>query len=130
MSLMLVWLVLGAIICGIAGGIITAARGAGIAKGALLGGILGPLGVIASFAFGGEADRARIGLAQGELRACPICAEPIRAGAVKCRYCGADVKPVAVVADKPGGDYGPLIALIIGAAVLVFVILFYLSSAF
>jgi hypothetical protein len=32
------------------------------------------------------------GIASGELRRCPFCAEPIQVRAVRCRYCGADLK--------------------------------------
>jgi hypothetical protein len=28
---------------------------------------------------------------KGDLRPCPVCAEPIRTQAIKCRFCGADL---------------------------------------
>lgn len=35
--------------------------------------------------------------ASNDHRACPLCAEPIRVAAVKCRHCGSDVRDGAVV---------------------------------
>lgn len=96
---MIEWLLIDALICGAVGAMITSARGAGWLLGALVGGFFGPLGVIASFAFNGEKPAQRIAepaenLAQ--FRDCPFCAEPIRLAAIKCRYCGSDVKQVEV----------------------------------
>lgn len=39
------------------------------------------------------AESASRGAMAGELRTCPSCAEPIRAAAVRCRFCGQGVAP-------------------------------------
>lgn len=47
-------------------------------------------GVSIVWAFSG-ADNS----AEPNLRACPMCAEPIQAAAIRCKHCGADVPPQA-----------------------------------
>ena len=42
----------------------------------------------------GQASSVLSGDATGNLRACPTCAESIKAQAIKCRFCGADVEPM------------------------------------
>lgn len=42
--------------------------------------------------------------AQDDTRACPQCAETIKAAAVKCRFCGADVTPMAAPARRSADE--------------------------
>jgi hypothetical protein len=52
-------------------------------------------GVALALAFAGERGA---GQADSGTRACPMCAEPIKLAAVRCKHCGADVSNGA-----PGG---------------------------
>lgn len=100
---MMIWILIDAAICAAVGAIITSARGAGVIVGVLLGAVFGPLGVIASFAFGGAAKSTN-GTALAQMRTCPICAEEVRAAAVKCRFCNTELEPIAAQAIISEGE--------------------------
>jgi len=60
-------------------------------EGAIVGGVLGILGILV------------IGLApaqRGQTRTCPKCAEQVLAAATVCRYCGTELEPVPVQAAR------------------------------
>ena len=67
----------------------------------LVGFFLGPIGVlitmIVCYATSVPVDQKALeaeGLKAGTLRACPQCAETIKAAAQKCRHCGSRVEPL------------------------------------
>ena len=76
--------------------------------GCLLGGLLGPIGLIIAWTMRDDAklDEAKIveeqdatANAYREERECPYCAEPILAKARLCKHCGRDVEPLADLGD-------------------------------
>lgn len=68
----------------------------------LLSIILTPLiGVTAALIISSDAGTLeRRGLAEGHLRKCTACAEPVRREAVKCKHCGSNLQPI--VEPPPG----------------------------
>jgi len=77
---------------GWAGSVIMKKKGRSGCGGFALGALLGPIGLVIALLLEGDAGAAeRQGLAQGDLRKCPQCAELIRRDAVRCRFCGSDV---------------------------------------
>ena len=68
-------------------------------------------------------------------RACPMCAEPIKMAAIKCRFCGADVTPssdegadaaISVLGAKKGGEnsyVGYLILPVVFIGIIIVVVL-------
>jgi zinc ribbon protein len=95
----LLFLMLGVMVwfaCGILGSFMAQAKGRTRSLGFFLGFVFGPFGLIrAAMLSPDEHGNTRRGLLSGELRKCPDCAEPIRSEARKCRYCGAEVSPIA-----------------------------------
>lgn len=80
---------------GIAGGIVLGNKGRSGCGGFLLGFLLGPIGLVIALVM--RADQGaleRQDLASGTARRCPSCAEIVRAEALKCKHCGADLPPV------------------------------------
>lgn len=64
----------------------------------LVGGIAFLAGLL-MLIFGGKSQAAAAAVA--DTRGCPLCAEPIKRAAVKCKHCGADVPSASLAAISP-----------------------------
>jgi hypothetical protein len=72
---------------------------------AVIGTIFGPIGVILALLNPKNPEELeRRAVKGGEMKKCSSCAELIRAEAVKCRYCGAEMPLPMVYQDSPLAD--------------------------
>ena len=93
MALLLIW-----ILCGAAAAMIASNKGKEAVLWSVIGMLVGPFGIL--FALIAQPNAAQVeqqALASGR-RKCPMCAELVRAEAVKCRFCGAKLPPDAAAA--------------------------------
>ena len=95
------------IVCGIASAVIASSKGRDGGAWALLGFILGPIGVL--MAIGVTSQRpGELPPSASDLRKCPACAEQIRREAVKCRFCGTEVQPLPPLSKAAPATGEPL----------------------
>lgn len=80
--IVLLWLV-----CGIASGIIGSSKGYSGCGFFLLGLVTGIIGLAIALIV----PRRESPATDAATRQCPVCAETVKAAAVKCRFCGADL---------------------------------------
>lgn len=113
------------ILCGIIGTLVMERKGRSGFGGFLLGLLLGPLGVIIALVLGSDqAALDRRSIASGQQRKCPRCAELVKAEAIVCRHCGADLAAVVEQAkvEKSAADAAArrreLIVLAVFAAII------------
>ena len=88
---LLVWSVVFAVVTTI----VASAKGLSLSKWAVIGFILGPIGVIWSLVTPkDEATLAKRQIDAGELKVCPFCAEHVKIEATICKHCGKDQPPI------------------------------------
>ncbi len=85
MVMILLWIVCGWVAAAVAG-----SKGGSAVLGFLAGLLLGPLGIIIALFMGTEEGRARVRVASGEAKRCPMCAEAVLADAIICKHCRHD----------------------------------------
>lgn len=76
------------IFCAIGAYLIADARGGSGPMAALLGFLLGPIGVLCAFFMGGDEAKAEQQLVVGAKKKCPRCAELVQPDALVCKHCG------------------------------------------
>lgn len=105
-------IVVDAIVCAILGALISQSKGRSGAEGAIVGAILGLIGllliVLAPAKNAGAATPTVAGSTpSANLRPCPRCAEPIQAAAIACRFCGVEVSPIPVSPETIAAPAAP-----------------------
>jgi hypothetical protein len=110
-----------AVVCGFIAGAINNSRGHSFWTGLILGGLMGPIGIILAVLTSRDEGALRVRnhtteldlILRGEMRKCPFCAELVRPEATVCRYCGKDLprpvnpRPATKAAPEWGSDQLP-----------------------
>lgn len=88
--------------CGIASMFIASSKGRSGCGWAILGFLLGPIGLLgAALASPDARQQERAELQSGRSKKCPYCGETVKREAIKCRHCGEQLPP-----NEPKGVFG------------------------
>ena len=79
------------LMCGAVAAMVANSRGGSGLAGFIYGAVFGPLGIGFAYFLGSQAGKDAQAVAGGVLKKCLKCAELVKAEAVVCKHCGADL---------------------------------------
>ncbi len=110
-DVLFIWL-----LCGAISAVIGSKKGHSGCGWFAAGFLLGPFGIVMALGVrkdAGSLERAE--LERGAVKKCPFCAELVKAEAIRCRFCGADLSATAqAVLEPPRGKFRMEIDTVVG----------------
>jgi RNA polymerase subunit RPABC4/transcription elongation factor Spt4 len=89
-----------ALVCALVCSVIAGSRGRSAGLYFLMGLLLGPIGLLLALVTPANTKTLeKTALQSGGMRKCPMCAELVRAEAVKCKHCSSELAPIATQSE-------------------------------